>query len=200
MPADVPRVAEARVDGTVIFFSLVVAGLTTIIIGVFSASPGIFGAGAALDMATTRTTARLRGAGLVSAELAIGLVLSVLATLMIRSFVNLGSVDLGFEPKGVAVGRVSLPSAKYKTDAQSRQFFDALQLARRRNSRRDVGERCDDEPVRLLRAVDERRRRVARGRSPRTVAGDRRPIRGRRVLSDTTDPTPRRRRLSGQRT
>jgi predicted permease len=126
MPADVPRVTEAHVDGTVMLFTLVVAGLTTIIVGVFSASPGIFGADAALDVATTRTTARLRGAGLVSAELAIGLVLSVLATLMIRSFVNLGSVDLGFEPRGVAVGRVSLPSAKYKTDAQSRQFFDAL--------------------------------------------------------------------------
>lgn len=126
MPPDVPRVAEAHVDGTVILFTLVVAGLTTIVIGVFSASPGVFGVGGSLAVATTRVTARLRGAGLVSAELAIGLVLSVLATLMIRSFVNLGSVDLGFEPKGVAVGRVSLPSAKYKTDEQSRQFFDAL--------------------------------------------------------------------------
>ena len=125
MPANVPRVGEAHVDAAVIYFTLVVAGLTTIIIAIFATSAGTFGT-VSLDMATTRTTARLRGARLVSAELAIGLVLSVLATLMIRSFINLGSVDLGFEPAGVAVGRIALPSAKYKTDAQWRQFFDDL--------------------------------------------------------------------------
>jgi putative ABC transport system permease protein len=126
MPADVPRIAEAHVNGTVLVFTLVVAGVTTMVIGLFSASAGIFAGSSSLDVATARITARLRGAGLVSAELAIGLVLSVLAALMIRSFVNLGSVDLGFQPQGVAVGRVSLPSAKYKTEVQWRQFFDAL--------------------------------------------------------------------------
>ncbi|HKW48571.1 MAG TPA: ABC transporter permease [Gemmatimonadaceae bacterium] len=126
MPADVPRVSEARLDGRVMLFTLFVSGVTTIVIGVFSAWPGILRGGASLDVATNRITARLRGAGLVSAELAIGLVLCVLAMLMIRSFVNLGSVDLGFQPKGVAVGRVSLPSARYKTDTQRRQFFDEI--------------------------------------------------------------------------
>src|SRR5690348_6698686 len=41
MPANVPRVAEAHVDGTVILFAAIVAGITTIAIGLFSASAGI---------------------------------------------------------------------------------------------------------------------------------------------------------------
>lgn len=126
MPPDVPRVAGARVDGSVLAFTIVVASITTIVIGVVSAFLGIPRGTTSIDLATTRVTARLRGARLVSAEIAIGLVLCLLATLMIRSYVNLGSVDLGFQPSHVAVARVSLPSARYHTDTESRQFFDAL--------------------------------------------------------------------------
>jgi putative ABC transport system permease protein len=126
MPPDVPRVAGARVDGSVLAFTSVVASLTTIVIGIVSAFLGIPRGTASIDLVTTRVTARLRGARLVSAEIAIGLVLCLLATLMIRSYVNLGSVDLGFQPSHVAVARVSLPSARYHTDTDSRQFFDAL--------------------------------------------------------------------------
>jgi predicted permease len=126
MPPDVPRVAGARVDGSVLAFTIVVAGLTTIVIGVVSALLGIPRGTASIDLATTRVTTRLRGARLVSAEIAIGLVLCLLATLMIRSYVNLGSVDLGFQPSHVAVARVSLPSARYHNETEWRQFFDAL--------------------------------------------------------------------------
>ncbi|HEY2379300.1 MAG TPA: ABC transporter permease [Gemmatimonadaceae bacterium] len=126
MPPDVPRVADARIDSGVLAFTIVVASLTTIVIGVVSAALGMPRQADSLDLATTRVTTRLRGARLITAEIAIGLVLSVLATLMIRSFVNLDSVDLGFQPEHVAVGRVPLPSAKYRTEAQWRQFFDLL--------------------------------------------------------------------------
>ena len=126
MPADVPRVADARVDGSVLWFTLAVACITTIVIGVVSAALAIPRGTASLDLASTRVTSRLRGARLITAEIAIGLVLCLLATLMIRSFVKLGAVDLGFEPSHVAVGRVSLPSARYRTETEWRQFFTEL--------------------------------------------------------------------------
>ena len=69
----------------------------------------------ALDLTSmTRATPRLAGAKLVAAEVAIGLALSVSAALMIRSLVNLRSVDLGFQTESTVAGRVSLPSAKYR--------------------------------------------------------------------------------------
>ena len=125
MPPDVPRLAGARVDAGVVAFVLAVAGLTTLVVAWRSVVGGVPRLGGT-PLAASRTTSRLRGARLVSAEIAIGLVLSVLATLMVRSVVKLMAVDLGFQPAQVAVARVSLPSSRYATDAQQRQFFDAL--------------------------------------------------------------------------
>ena len=132
MPPDVPRLAGAHVDGSVVWFVLAIAGLTTLVVAwrsVVGPAPRL---GDALSLGASRTTSGLSGRRLVSAEIAIGLVLSVLAVLMVRSFVKLTAVDLGFQPAHVAVARVSLPSARYATDAQQRQFFDAL-LARVRS-------------------------------------------------------------------
>lgn len=131
MPSDVPRVASARVDSTVILLAGVIACLTTIAVGIVSiVRSQIVGRGP-LVLSSTRATSRLAGGRLITSEMAIGLVLSVLATLMVRSFLKLQSVDLGFAPQQVAVARVSLPTNRYATDAQWSQFFDAL-LARTR--------------------------------------------------------------------
>jgi predicted permease len=126
MPAEVPRLAGAHVDRTVLGFVLAVASLTTLVVGYTSATTGIPRAGASLNLSIARATTRLRGARLVTAELAIGLILSVLAMLMVRSFVKLASVNLGFRSEHVAVARVSLPSQRYATAVEQRQFFDAL--------------------------------------------------------------------------
>lgn len=125
MPPDVPRLAGARVDAGVVAFVLAIAGLTTLVVAWRSVAGGVPRPGET-PLAASRTTSRLRGARLVSAEIAIGLVLSVLATLMVRSLLKLTAVDLGFERAHVAVARVSLPRSRYATDAQQRQFFDDL--------------------------------------------------------------------------
>jgi putative ABC transport system permease protein len=126
MPPDVPRLADARVDLRVAVFVIAVAVLTTVIVAWRSIAGSVSPTRDTLVLATSRTTSRLQGGRLVSAEIAMGLVLSVLAVLMVRSFVKLTSVDLGYQPEHVAVARVSLPSARYATDLQQRQFFDAL--------------------------------------------------------------------------
>ena len=126
MPPDVPRLAGAHVDARVICFVLAVAGVTTIVVAWRSVAGSVPPLGESFAVTSPRTTSRLQGARLVSAEIAIGLVLSVLAVLMVRSFVKLTAVDLGYDPVQVAVARVSLPSGRYTNDVARRQFFDAL--------------------------------------------------------------------------
>jgi predicted permease len=60
---------------------------------------------------------RMRGA-LVSAEVAVAVVLLLGATLLIRSLLALYGVDPGFRTQGVLTLRVSLPAASYEDDAR----------------------------------------------------------------------------------
>src|SRR5438874_491135 len=131
LPADVPRVAGAHVGGTVLAFASTVACLTTIVAASVSTFRALPDGRSALELSSTRVASRLSGSRLMTAEIAIGLVLSALATLMVRSFVKLGSVDLGFSPQHVAVARLSLPTNKYVRDTQWQQFFDAVRARAR---------------------------------------------------------------------
>lgn len=132
MPPDVPRLAGVDVDGRVLAFGLAVAFASTILFGCGSALRGFGPQSRSLDLVSAnRATPRLSGARLIATEVAIGLVLSVLASLMIRSLIKLRSVDIGFETTSVVAGRVSLPSAKYRSDEQRRAFFDELLLKTR---------------------------------------------------------------------
>lgn len=129
MPPDVPRVAGAQVDSRVLAFGLAVAFASTILFGCASALRGFGPQAKTLDLvAANRATPRLSGAGLIATEVAIGLVLSVIASLMIRSLVKLRSVDIGFETTSVIAGRVSLPTSKYQSVEQGRAFFNELLL------------------------------------------------------------------------
>jgi hypothetical protein len=58
---------------------------------------------------------------LVTAEVAVGVVLLVFAGLLVRTFVNLRSLDPGFEPQGVVAGTVSLQDARYETRERDRR-------------------------------------------------------------------------------
>jgi predicted permease len=69
---------------------------------------------------------RIGSGSLVIAEIALGLTLTVLAGLMVRSFVNLRGVSLGFDATSVVAARVSLPGSSYDTPERQLAFFDAL--------------------------------------------------------------------------
>jgi putative ABC transport system permease protein len=66
---------------------------------------------------------------LVAAEVALALVLTIAAGLMMKSFVRLASVDPGFDSQNVLVTSVALPGPTYPQPEQRRRFFDDL-LAR----------------------------------------------------------------------
>ena len=99
-----PRLDGVRVDGAVLLFVSAV--------GVAAVHVAVVGVGrrvgrrrrADARASRVRTTSRLGGARIVTAEIAIGLVLSVLAALMVRSLANLRSVDLGFQTGSVVDG------------------------------------------------------------------------------------------------
>jgi putative ABC transport system permease protein len=130
-PADVPRLAQAQVDGPVLIFAL----LLTLASGlVFGLAPALRMAGrlpqdALKDGGRTGTQGhardRLRN-GLVVAEIGLALMLLTGAGLLIRSAVALNGVHPGFDPSGVLAARVSLPTTGYETPDQARQAFERI--------------------------------------------------------------------------
>ena len=113
-PPDLPRLAEIRVDGWVLGFTLVVSVAASVLFGLAPAVQA-----SRVDLIETlkqggRGTmgtagGRLRGA-LVVAEIAISMVLLVGAGLLIRSFDRLTRLELGFRPDHLLVLDTSLPA------------------------------------------------------------------------------------------
>jgi putative ABC transport system permease protein len=68
----------------------------------------------------TRGT-RIRG-GLVVAQVALSMVLLTASGLLVRTFVHLRSVDIGFDPQGLLAADLQLPAPAYP-DAQGRILF-----------------------------------------------------------------------------
>ena len=97
-PPGLPRVDQVSIDLTVLMFVTVVALLAGIGFGV---APALQVSGANLVEATQESRVRRqRGrAALVVAEVALSLMLLAGAGLMIRSFVKLQNLDLGFESR-----------------------------------------------------------------------------------------------------
>jgi putative ABC transport system permease protein len=114
-PADVPRLAETATDRWVLAFTLGVSILTTFLFGLV---PALYASKVdvndALKQGGTRSVigggvARMRGV-LVVAEIAMAVMLLSAAGLLIRSFVALQSVALGFRPENVLVMRATVPA------------------------------------------------------------------------------------------
>jgi putative ABC transport system permease protein len=69
---------------------------------------------------------RFARSAFVVAQMCLALVLLAGSGLLIRSFIRLAGVDPGFEASHLLTFKVSLPSAKYKTDAARLAFFREL--------------------------------------------------------------------------
>ncbi|HEY7160889.1 MAG TPA: ABC transporter permease, partial [Acidobacteriota bacterium] len=130
-PNDMPRIEEVTINGTVLAFSICISVLTGILFGTapaLSASKnnplnslkeGSSGSG------TGRGTVRVRNF-LVTAQVAIVLVLLVGAGLMITSFEKLQSVDPGFNPEKLLNLQVFLPRLRYQEFDAKRAFSSSL--------------------------------------------------------------------------
>jgi putative ABC transport system permease protein len=134
-PASIPRLKEAGIDGQVLGFTLLLSLLTTLLCGVVpawrAAQPDLNDAlKEDARKASGQSGRRLRHL-LVVAEVAIGLVLLAGAGLLLRSFINLQRVSVGFNPHHLLTMQVMLPSAKYGQNQQQIAFFqEALERVR----------------------------------------------------------------------
>ena len=120
-PANVPRVNLLSIDGSVVFFTLLISLVTGVLFGLVPAlrasrpnlqdtlkEGGRTGSG-------DRSGQALRN-GLVVAEMALSLTLLTGAGLLIASFSRLAEVDPGFVSDRLLTFNLSLPRAKYQSD------------------------------------------------------------------------------------
>ena len=134
-----PEETLIRMNAPVLLFALGMTLLTTILCGLAPAlhimrgdlQPRLTGSGKGVG--TTFRHGQLRAA-LVIGEVALSIVLLIGAGLLMRSFLVLTRVDLGFDPKNVLYFRLSLPKAyntdvdvtRQKKNALTRQILDRL--------------------------------------------------------------------------
>ena len=128
-PANVPRISELRMDGTVALFTLGVAVFTGL----------LFGVAPAVQTSRTNLQETLKEGGrsgtadrsghalrrvLVVAEVALALTLLAGAGLLIKSLALLQEVSPGFDANNLLTFNVSIPAAKYRSDTARVQFYE----------------------------------------------------------------------------
>jgi len=125
--ASFPRVADARLNGFVLAFTMLISIGTGLLFGLAPALQISHVTHEALKEGGRGTTAgrvseRMRRM-LVVLEIAWSLVLLAGSGLLLKSFARLMDVDPGFRPEGVLTMRLSLPDAKYPKEPQVRAFY-----------------------------------------------------------------------------
>lgn len=130
-PADVPRMDEVRIDALVLLVTSAVAIATGV----------VFGLVPALQASRPNLAESLRDGGrggtagrpghqlrrlLAAGQVALVVVLLTGAGLLIRSFIQLQQVQLGFRPDHLLTMQLSLPFAKYQQPQQRVAFYETL--------------------------------------------------------------------------
>jgi putative ABC transport system permease protein len=127
----IPREAEIRLNLPVLLFSLGTAVITAVLFGLAPAVQTV-----RKDLVEPLKDASKGASGgfrrgwlrnaLVVFEVALSLVLLSGAGLLMRSFVKLQQVDLGFNPENILVARLPFPRGQYTTAAEKQRFFEQL--------------------------------------------------------------------------
>ena len=130
-PTGAPRFEGIGFDLRVLGFTFLLAGLTTVLFGLWPAwqvahgdiqtalQAGSFGS------SETKTARRSRD-WLVIGEVALTLLLLSAAGLVMKSFAKMQSVALGFEPHGLLTAQIDLPYTKYDEPQKIINFDNAL--------------------------------------------------------------------------
>ena len=132
LPADMPRVEEIGVDRWMLAFTLGVSVLTGVAFGLVPAIQA--------SRSTVQTSLKIEERGataplgrasslLVIGEVAVAVLLVIVAGLLIRSFTGLLRVDPGFRTERIVTARVTPPADPLSHAESARVFYDSL-LAR----------------------------------------------------------------------
>jgi len=140
-PVNVRGLDEVAIDGVVVAFTTLLAAASVVLFGLV---PGLQASRADLSTAlqdSARSGSGLRHrrlrAGLVIAEMAIGVVLLVGAGLLLRGFDRLVGNDPGFDPDGLIAAQLHLPDGAYPYLAQV-AFYERVLAALRESARVEV--------------------------------------------------------------
>jgi predicted permease len=126
-----PPLANVQLDWRVLAFSLGASILTGVLIGLV---PAIIASrldvNAALKESARGTTGDRRGETLrqvlVVTQVAMAMVLMMVAGLLVRSFEALRNTDLGFQPARAVAMSVAVRGPRYQTKDALNQFYDAV--------------------------------------------------------------------------
>jgi putative ABC transport system permease protein len=130
-PTDIPRLDQVRIDPLALAVTLGLAIVTGLTFGLAPALQSSRGAVAGVLREAVRggtggrRAQRMRRV-LVAGQIALVVVLLTGAGLLIRSFMHLQRVDLGFRPDHLLTMRFSMPRAKYPTPQAIAAFQSTL--------------------------------------------------------------------------
>ena len=130
-PNNIPRLAEAAVNPSVLVFTLATAVLTSVLFGTLPAlqasRPDVVTSLKQVGRTSTGATAgtQLRGL-LVIVEVAIAVALVIEAGLLINTFRRIQSVDLGMRPDNVLAMEIAPPLSKYPQPSTRVDFFQRV--------------------------------------------------------------------------
>lgn len=130
-PRNIPRIQNVSMDWQVFAAAVAVALVTGLVFGVAPAWQSSQANAADALKTSARSTggraqARWRSA-LTAAEIALSLILLVGAGLLLRSFVRVMGVDLGFQPERVLALNINLPELRYRDADRRLSFFEELE-------------------------------------------------------------------------
>jgi len=136
LPATTPRLEEVRLDGWVVAFTVVATALTALLSGIAPArrlakADGLHAIGS--ERSGIGTPHRRLAAALVTAQIAIGVMLAIGAGLLVRSLTRIMDVDPGFAAEHVVTAQVNPPRFRYaeseRVRALVRQSVERLRAA-----------------------------------------------------------------------
>jgi predicted permease len=130
-PRDIPQLDQITIDGKVLGFTLAVSLLTGLIFGLVPALQA-----SRPDLNETLKEGGRSSAGgfgvdrvrrvLIVSEIALSLVLLIGAGLLIKSFIRLQDVNLGFNPDHLLTMNLQLAGSNYKEDSRVSSFYKQL--------------------------------------------------------------------------
>ena len=138
-PSDIPRMKDVTIDASVLAITIALSFVIGIVFGLVPAFQVTkAGLNESLKEGTRSATGGARRQSfrsiLVIAELSLALMLLIGAGLVIKSFMQLKSVDVGFDKRNVLSFQISLPNSKYPQPQQQAAFFQqALSAIRELN-------------------------------------------------------------------
>ena len=129
-PPELPRLAEVGPDATIVLFTAVVSLVTGVVVGT---APALAAGRANVVRALKDSSRAVAGggarqrlrAGLVVLEVALAVILTTGAGLLLRSFTSLVAVDPGFQADRLLTLQIQLPNRLGTPDAR-RGFYESL--------------------------------------------------------------------------